>query len=73
MRKKNSLKKIILNSLKKIDYIKSITFVGSFLNSKNFSDIDIVIIIDNLNSDKFKEIINCLKKVNHKKIYPKKN
>lgn len=56
---KNLILKKIEFLLKDLDYLKSATIVGSFINSiglEGISDIDIVIIVDELNKKKFKEI-----------------
>ena len=47
--------------------ILSITNVGSFLKKKNFSDIDIVVIVDNLERKTFKKIKKKLKEIQLKK------
>jgi ribonuclease H / adenosylcobalamin/alpha-ribazole phosphatase len=58
--KKKKLIKIISKKIASIEEVLSISFVGSFLNKKNFSDIDIVIISDKIS----KEIIKrCHKKI----------
>lgn len=62
---KKKLKKTILNKLYSIHGVISVTLVGSFWkknNLKNFSDIDIVIILKKISKKKYLE---CLKKINN--------
>ncbi len=73
--KKKLLLKDITQNLSIINEVKSITFVGSFLKSKNFSDIDIVVLVSKLNKDIFKKCNDSVKKIKtnkyniNKKIY----
>ena len=61
MIKKKKLIKIISEKLGNVEDILSISFVGSFLNKKNFSDIDIVIITKNISRNIIKR---CHKEIN---------
>ena len=65
------LKIVIYNYIKSIltpkDYVLSATVVGSFVTSKGLegiSDIDVVIIVDDLDSIKFNKIIDEFKEFN---------
>lgn len=65
------LKKYLTKEIKRVaeslNYIKSATLVGSFSSSEGMegiSDVDIVIIIDNLTKDKFDGIVNEFNKLN---------
>ncbi len=63
------LKKKLLINLTKINGVVSVTLVGSFWeknNSKNFSDIDIVIILKKFNQKKYQECLRKIKKINLK-------
>lgn len=69
------LKIAIYNQIKRIlipeDFILSTTVVGSFVNSKGLegiSDIDVVIIVDDLNAIKFNKIIDKFNQFNLKDI-----
>lgn len=56
---KNKIKSVVVNKISPIDGLLSITFVGSFESSTDISlisDIDIIIIVDELYESKFKEI-----------------
>ena len=56
---KDQIKAVIINKLAPIDGLNSITFVGSFQSSTDFSlisDIDIIVIVDQLFGSKFSEI-----------------
>ena len=60
----NKLRKTIINKivikLKKKKEIKSLTFVGSFIDKKNYkkiNDIDLIVITDRLNLEKFLIVI----------------
>jgi hypothetical protein len=56
---KEQIKKVIVNKLVSIDGLNSITFVGSFESSMDISlisDIDIIVIVDELSGPKFREI-----------------
>ena len=63
-------KKLIKDIIKKystIKEIKSINFVGSFVKNKNYSDIDIVIIVNHLDKGIFNQCNNVIKKIDFKK------
>jgi alpha-ribazole phosphatase/probable phosphoglycerate mutase len=56
---KNKIRSVVVNKISPIDGLLSITFVGSFESSTDISlisDIDIIIIVDELYESKFKEI-----------------
>ncbi len=59
---KDQIKNVIVNKLSPIEGLTSITFVGSFESSSDItliSDIDIIVIIDELSEPKFREIENA--------------
>jgi broad specificity phosphatase PhoE len=59
---KEQIKTVIVNKLVPINGIDSITFVGSFESSTEItliSDIDIIVIVDELSGSKFSEIANA--------------
>jgi len=64
-------KKILIKDIVKkystIKEIKSINFVGSFVKNKNYSDIDIVIIVNQLDKNIFNQCNNVIKEINLKK------
>ena len=65
---KAKLKKDIFKTLNKIKDVVSVTLVGSFWekkSTKDFSDIDIVIILENFSEVKYYQ---CLKKINNLKL-----
>ena len=71
----NKLRKTIINKivieLKKKKEIKSLTFVGSFIDKKNYkkiNDIDLIVITDRLNKKIFNSCINTIMKVNPSKL-----
>ena len=67
---KNKLKKDIFDILTSIKSVVSVTLVGSFWNKKNlkdFSDIDIVIILEKFSKSKYFECINKIKKIDLRK------
>ena len=68
--RKNIINKIVIE-LKKKKEIKSLTFVGSFVDKKNYkkiNDIDLIVIIDRLNKKAFNSCINTIMKVNPSKL-----
>ena len=64
-------KKILIKDIVKkystIKEIKSINFVGSFVKNKNYSDIDIVIIVNQLDKNIFNQCNNVIKEIDLKK------
>lgn len=67
---KNRLKNHLFKILSSIKGVISITLVGSFWTKKNlndFSDVDIVIILEEFNQHKYNECINKISKINLKK------
>ena len=67
---KIKLKKYLLKTLINIESVISVTLVGSFWEKnklKNFSDLDIVIILDKFNKKSYDKCINSLLKINLKK------
>ena len=71
--KKIKLKQDIINEYSSLKEIISFTFVGSFLDKENYSDIDIVIIVKNLNKELFNILKSKIKNLNLKKYNIKKN
>lgn len=71
--KKIKLKQDIINEYSSVKEIVSFTFVGSFLDKKNYSDIDIVIIVKNLNKELFNILKNKIKKIKLENYNIKKN
>ena len=68
---KNKILNQLYNIISTYSFIKSATIVGSFIKSKSIeaiSDIDIVIIVDELNKKKFDELILGFKKFNTTKV-----
>lgn len=69
MNESNIIKKKIINNIDQItnskEFVLSTTIVGSFLNKglESISDIDIVIIIDELNQQKFETVISEFKTI----------
>lgn len=64
---KIKLKKHLFRIITNIEGVMSVTLVGSFwdkTNSKNFSDIDIVIILKKLNKTRFNKCIKKISKIN---------
>jgi broad specificity phosphatase PhoE len=60
---KDQIKKVVVNKLSPIQGLNSITFVGSFESSTDItliSDIDIIVIVDELSGTKFSEIENAI-------------
>ena len=56
---KEQIKAVIVNKIAPIEGVSSITFVGSFESSTDISlisDIDIIVIVDELSGTKFSEI-----------------
>lgn len=64
---KFGLKKEIINKININNQVISITFVGSFLSKKKYSDIDVVVIIKNFDELIFKKINKNLKTINPRK------
>ena len=71
----NKLRKSIINKivtkLKKKKEIKSLTFVGSFVDKKNYdkiNDIDLIVVTNRLNKKIFNSYINIIRKVNPSKL-----
>ncbi len=67
---KNKLKNYLLKTLIKLKGVISVTLVGSFWEQNklsNFSDLDIVIILDEFNKKSYDNCINALLKTNLKK------
>tara|TARA_B100000787_G_scaffold150571_1_gene123194 strand:- start:3125 stop:4573 length:1449 start_codon:yes stop_codon:yes gene_type:complete len=71
----NKLRKTIINKiiikLKKEKEIKSLTFVGSFIDKKNYNkinDIDLIVITNRLNKKNFHNYKNIVSKVNPSKL-----
>ena len=66
---KIKLKNYLLKNLIKIEGVLSVTLVGSFWeknNLNNFSDIDIIIILDKFNKQNYNKCISSLLKINLK-------
>jgi broad specificity phosphatase PhoE len=64
---KEQIKAVVVNKLAPIEGLNSITFVGSFETStdiKLISDIDIIVIVDELSWSKFSEIENAACSIN---------
>jgi len=71
----NKLRKAIINKivieLKKKKEIKSLTFVGSFIDKKNYdtiNDIDLIVVTKKLNKDIFNSYVKIINKVNPNKL-----
>ena len=67
---KRNIKKNLFENLNKINGVLSITIVGSFINKKNLSgisDIDTVVISDNLNKGLFDSCLNAVENIDLKK------
>jgi len=63
---KDKFKKDLFKTLIVVKNVISVTLVGSFWkkdNLKDFSDIDIVIILKNINKEKFQECLNKINKI----------
>ena len=63
---KEKIKTVIVNKLALIEGLNSITFVGSFESSTDItliSDIDIIVIVDELSGAKFSEIENAAESI----------
>ena len=59
---KSQIKAVIVNKIAPIKGLNSITFVGSFESSNDItliSDIDIIVVVDELSGAKFNEIENA--------------
>ena len=70
--KKIKLKQDIIKEYSSLKEIISFTFVGSFLDKENYSDIDIVIIVKNLNKKLFNILKSKIKNIKLKKYNIKK-
>jgi ribonuclease H / adenosylcobalamin/alpha-ribazole phosphatase len=68
---KEKIKEEILKVVSKKSYVISSTIVGSFIGSKGLegiSDIDVIIITENLNEEKFNNIIKSFSRIRSKSI-----
>ena len=64
----NKFRKDLINKIKtlKLSYVESISMIGSFLNSKKLSpinDIDLLLMVDNLDLQKFRELENSFNNI----------
>ena len=64
---KKILIKDIIKGYSTLKEVKSVNFVGSFAKTENYSDIDIVIIVEQLNKDIFNQCNDIIKKIDLKK------
>ena len=64
---KKILIKDIIKGYSTLKEVKSVNFVGSFVKTENYSDIDIVIIVDQLDKDIFNQCNDIIKKIDLKK------
>ena len=68
--RKNIINRVVIN-LKKKKEIKSLTFVGSFIDKKNYdkiNDIDLIVVTKRLNKKNFNSYKNIISKVNPDKL-----